>query len=102
MHRKNTLSNQQIAPRNVMVSWLRSTAQHSEEHSEHHRRSGYPRVRQGNEMREDQVENGVNFLTHPKAKAAPLSQRISFLENKVYIALEGILKALASQTWKRS
>lgn len=36
-------------------------------------------------MRDDQVENGVNFLIHPKVKAAPLSQRISFLENKVRI-----------------
>lgn len=36
-------------------------------------------------MREDQVANGVNFLVHPKAKAAPLSQRISFLENKVWV-----------------
>lgn len=34
-------------------------------------------------MREDQVENGVKFLVHPKVKTAPLSQRISFLENKV-------------------
>lgn len=34
-------------------------------------------------MREEQVANGVNFLVHPKVKTAPLSQRISFLENKV-------------------
>lgn len=34
-------------------------------------------------MREDQVENGVKFLVHPKVTTAPLSQRISFLENKV-------------------
>eukprot|EP00903_Cladosiphon_okamuranus_P007143 g6937.t1 len=33
-------------------------------------------------MREEQVANGVNFLVHPKVKTAPLSQRISFLENK--------------------
>lgn len=34
-------------------------------------------------MREEQIENGVKFLVHPKVKTAPLSQRISFLENKV-------------------
>ncbi|CAM9945828.1 unnamed protein product, partial [Hapterophycus canaliculatus] len=39
-------------------------------------------------MREEQVANGVNFLVHPKAKAAPLSQRIVFLENKGLTAEE--------------
>ncbi|CAM9583107.1 unnamed protein product [Ectocarpus sp. 13 AM-2016] len=39
-------------------------------------------------MREDQIVNGVNFLVHPKAKTAPLSQRISFLENKGLTAEE--------------
>lgn len=34
-------------------------------------------------MREEQIANGVKFLVHPKVKTAPLSQRISFLENKV-------------------
>lgn len=34
-------------------------------------------------MREEQIANGVKFLIHPKVKTAPLSQRISFLENKV-------------------
>lgn len=34
-------------------------------------------------MREEQIANGVRFLVHPKVKTAPLSQRISFLENKV-------------------
>ncbi|CAM9453587.1 unnamed protein product, partial [Laminaria digitata] len=33
-------------------------------------------------MREEQIANGVKFLVHPKVKTAPLSQRISFLENK--------------------
>lgn len=35
-------------------------------------------------MREDQVANGLKFLIHPTVKTAPLSQRISFLENKVH------------------
>lgn len=33
-------------------------------------------------MREDQVANGVQFLTHPKVKQAPLEERIGFLRNK--------------------
>jgi len=33
-------------------------------------------------MREDQVVNGVSFLTHPKVQAAPLEERMGFLRNK--------------------
>mmetsp|Transcript_7558 Transcript_7558/g.13178 ORF Transcript_7558/g.13178 Transcript_7558/m.13178 type:complete len:765 (+) Transcript_7558:174-2468(+) len=33
-------------------------------------------------MREDQVVNGVAFVTHPKVKEAPLEERVSFLKNK--------------------
>ena len=33
-------------------------------------------------MREDQVKNGVTFLTHPKVKDASMDERITFLKNK--------------------
>ncbi|GBG27382.1 Peroxisomal membrane protein PEX14 [Hondaea fermentalgiana] len=33
-------------------------------------------------MREDQVSNGVSFLTHPKVQQAPLEERLTFLRNK--------------------
>ena len=33
-------------------------------------------------MRDDQVANGVNFLTHPKVQSTPMDQRIDFLKNK--------------------
>lgn len=33
-------------------------------------------------MREDQINNAVNFLKDPKVQAAPLTKRISFLETK--------------------
>lgn len=33
-------------------------------------------------MREDQVKNGVTFLTHPKVKDASMDERLTFLKNK--------------------
>mmetsp|Transcript_5049 Transcript_5049/g.8312 ORF Transcript_5049/g.8312 Transcript_5049/m.8312 type:complete len:814 (+) Transcript_5049:107-2548(+) len=33
-------------------------------------------------MREDQVSNGVTFLTHPKVQNAPFEERLVFLRNK--------------------
>uniref|UniRef100_A0A453DQJ8 Peroxisomal membrane protein PEX14 n=1 Tax=Aegilops tauschii subsp. strangulata TaxID=200361 RepID=A0A453DQJ8_AEGTS len=33
-------------------------------------------------VREDYVQNAVNFLAHPKVKGSPVSYRYSFLEKK--------------------
>lgn len=33
-------------------------------------------------IREDQVQNAVNFLSHPKVRGTPMVQRFSFLERK--------------------
>ena len=33
-------------------------------------------------IREDQVENAVKFLSHPKVRASPIVHRRSFLEKK--------------------
>ncbi|OWY92894.1 hypothetical protein PHMEG_00037904, partial [Phytophthora megakarya] len=33
-------------------------------------------------MREEMVENGLKFLQHPNVQSTPLSERVSFLENK--------------------
>ncbi|MCO5592034.1 hypothetical protein L7F22_046028 [Adiantum nelumboides] len=33
-------------------------------------------------IREDQVKNAVDFLSHPKVRGTPMVQRFSFLERK--------------------
>lgn len=33
-------------------------------------------------MREDQIQNAVNFLQHPKVRGSPVVHRRSFLEKK--------------------
>lgn len=47
-----------------------------------HESSGRPPFAIPQSMREEQVQNAVNFLSHPKVKGSPVIFRCAFLEKK--------------------
>lgn len=56
----------------------------------------------GGGVREEMIANGVAFLLHPRVQAAPLSQRITFLERKVRVIVRfmgGVLWSCPSNPW---
>jgi hypothetical protein len=50
-------------------------------------------------LREEEIANGVSFLTHPKVKDADISQKVSFLQKKVLwsISIERCLHIVHNQ-----